>query len=67
VVGVLYGLILGIIRWGDRWVDKGAGPPLLLHHETCEHDLTPVLVCAHCHEEARPEDVRYHDGPGANT
>jgi len=62
----LYGLILGIIRWGDRWLDKGAGPPLLLHHEACKHDLTPVLVCDHCREEARPEDVTYRDGPGAN-
>ncbi len=61
----LYGLILGIIRWGDRWLDGGGGAPLLLHHESCGHDLTPVTVCAHCGEEVKPPEVTYRDGPGA--
>ncbi len=61
----LYGIILGVIRWGDRWLDGGAGAPLLLHHESCGHDLTSVTVCAHCGEEVKPIDVTYRDGPGA--
>ena len=60
----LYGIILGVIRWGDRWLDDGAGAPLLLHHVSCGHDLTSVTACAHCGEEVKPQDGTYRDGPG---
>jgi len=42
-----------------------AGPPLILYHTLCEHQLTPAMVCAHCGEAIDIRQVHYEPGPGA--
>lgn len=44
----LYPAIVLLMRWGDRWLDDGAGPPLDLVHVPCGHVTKPVLRCEHC-------------------
>lgn len=44
----LYPLILELIRWGDRWLDGGAGPPLITYHRPCGCRLTPRITCDQC-------------------
>lgn len=61
----LYPVIVTLIRWGDRWLGREDGPPLLLHHEPCGERLTGSFVCEHCGVEIRAQDVRYDAGPGA--
>lgn len=61
----LYQPIVAILRWGDEHLSGPEGPPLVLRHETCGHDSAPLLVCAHCREPIRPEDMRPEPGPGA--
>jgi DNA-binding HxlR family transcriptional regulator len=51
-------------RWGDRWLGTADGPPVLLHHETCEHETQADVVCAHCREPLRAADVTARLGPG---
>ena len=57
-------VLLGLLRWGDRHAAPN-GPPLLLTHTTCGHELEPVLICAHCQQALTPGSVEGHPGPGA--
>ena len=61
----LHPVIMSLLRWGDRWTAGAAGPPLLLEHKTCGHEMTPIMVCPHCREEITARTVRAHPGPGA--
>jgi hypothetical protein len=36
----------------------------VLHHDTCDHDTTTRLVCAHCNCELELADVSATLGPG---
>src|ERR1700674_3118054 len=33
----LYGVIVGLMKWGDRWAVAQRGPPLTLTHKGCGH------------------------------
>lgn len=59
----LYPVIAALLRWGDRWMDQGAGPPVRLGHRTCGHTMTPMLACSECGEELRPSDLTLRSGP----
>ncbi len=48
----LYPLIAELIRWGDRWLDDGKGPPLITYHRTCGHRLAAKVTCDQCGEAA---------------
>ena len=62
----LFPVITGILVWGDKWLDGGAGAPIALFHETGEpaHALTPELVCATCGAPVRHLDTQFCVGPG---
>jgi len=51
-------VVAAIMRWGDRWLDDGAGPPLVLHHTGCDHDIHAEVVCSSCGEPLALRDVR---------
>ncbi|MDH3689272.1 MAG: helix-turn-helix transcriptional regulator [Gammaproteobacteria bacterium] len=61
----LYASMVSLMRWGDRWLAGAAGPPLIVHHDTCRHDLEPLIVCSHCHTEINMREMSYEPGPGA--
>ena len=46
----LVGVVLVMMRWGDRWTSTGA-PPVRVTHTTCGHETTPVVTCSECKEE----------------
>lgn len=48
----LYPLIAELIRWGDRWLADGKGPPLITYHRTCGHRLEAKITCDQCGEVA---------------
>ena len=60
----LYPVLLAINSWGDRWLSAESGPPVVLHHTTCDHDVQAVVVCAHCEQPLALDDVTAHLGPG---
>jgi DNA-binding HxlR family transcriptional regulator len=62
----LYPIFIAMMRWGDRWLSGGDGPPLVLFHETCGRQTTPVMVCEHCGEPIDAREMRYEPGPGAS-
>lgn len=47
----LYPVILALLQWGDRWFSDERGPPVLLTHSPCGHDLHMVAACSHCGDE----------------
>lgn len=60
----LYPLLLALVRWGDKWMDDGRGPPVLHQHKTCGHLFHPETVCSECHAPIDPRDVTPIAGPG---
>ena len=44
----LYPVVVSILRWGDRWMSGGAGPPVELRHRACGHVMLPELACPEC-------------------
>jgi len=60
----LYPVILALLRWGDTWLAGDDGPPVVLHHTTCDHDTHAEVVCSVCGEPLRARDVRPRLGPG---
>ena len=60
-------LLLVMVRWGDRWADDGAGPPVLYRHRACGEISRPELRCAHCGDPMHASDVDVLPGPGART
>lgn len=55
----LYPVLLALMRWGDRWAADEMGPPMVLTHKACGHDVMPVLTCPECGEEVRARDMAW--------
>src|SRR2546423_2074940 len=59
-----YPVLAAMIAWGARWLAGEEGPPIVLHHAPCGHDMTARVVCSECGEPIRVKDVRARIGPG---
>ena len=59
--------LAAIIRWGDRWLDGGEGPPMVLRHKHCGHATEAVVRCAECAGELSVRDVTVEPGPGMDA
>jgi DNA-binding HxlR family transcriptional regulator len=60
----LFPVLAAINSWGDRWLASEAGIPVVLHHTSCDHDSSAVVVCSHCRAELELPDVEVRLGPG---
>lgn len=54
----LYGSMIVMMHWGDKWLSRGK-PPLILRHRPCQHDFFARVVCSECGEELDPRQVEY--------
>lgn len=54
----LYGPLIAMMAWGDRWLSSGK-PPLILTHLDCDSDFTPTVACDHCRQPIEAHDMRY--------
>jgi DNA-binding HxlR family transcriptional regulator len=59
-----YPVLAAMIAWGDRWLSGEEGPPIVLRHKACGHDMTAKVVCSECGEPVQARDVRARLGPG---
>jgi DNA-binding HxlR family transcriptional regulator len=57
-------VIAAIMRWGDTWLAGDDGPPVVLHHRACDHDMQADVVCSHCGGSLAAPDVIGRPGPG---
>ena len=63
----LHPVLMALTAWGDQWMDRGAGPPMLLRHQRCGHTMRPTMVCSECGEPVAAQDVQPLPGPGLAT
>ena len=58
------GVLAALMRWGDRWLDRGKGPPVQLRHRRCGAPTHAEVVCAECGEPLALADLDFELGPG---
>jgi DNA-binding HxlR family transcriptional regulator len=63
----LFAAIVILMQWGDHHLPHPQGPPIVLHHQSCDQTAEPVLVCAHCRQEITAHNVTPEPGPGFRT
>lgn len=56
-------LLLVMARFGDRWLDGGAGPPVIYRHRTCGHIAHVDLRCSHCGQPIHTDNIDVLPGP----
>ncbi|HYB34458.1 MAG TPA: helix-turn-helix domain-containing protein [Mycobacterium sp.] len=61
----LFPVVVTLMQWGDRWAADEAGPPVVLRHHDCEHQVSVRLCCDAGHGPLAPRDVHAVPGPGA--
>ena len=49
--------VLMIWQWELQWGERDVALPARLEHLTCGRLFSPLLVCAHCEQEVRLEDL----------
>ena len=54
----LYPVLMTMLRWGDRWMDDGGGPPLRHRHTDCGRHFHAALHCSECGEPLDPRAIR---------
>lgn len=59
-----FGVIMAMVRWGDRWLSGEDGPPVVFRHDRCGHDSHAEVVCSECGEPMTSENTRARLGPG---
>jgi DNA-binding HxlR family transcriptional regulator len=55
----LYGPLIAMLAWGDRWLASSKGPPLILTHRDCGKDFTPLVICDRCRKPVASHDMGY--------
>ena len=55
----LYPVLLALLQWGDKWFSDERGPPVLLTHRPCGHDLHMQVTCSHCGGELTLSNSRF--------
>ena len=63
----LYPAIVLLMRWGDRWLDEGNGPPLTLTHRLCDSPVSPVLTCNVCGKPINARDMDWQCGGSSRS
>ncbi len=55
----LYGPLIAMLAWGDRWLVGPKGPPLILTHRDCGKDFTPLVICDRCRTPVASLEMGY--------
>ena len=53
----LYPVLVSLLRWGDHWMPDDDGPPVVLRHKHCGHEVHPELACPECGEWVGARDM----------
>lgn len=54
-----YPALLMLMQWGDKYYASPEGPPLLLTHRPCGHELDAIVVCSECRAPVEARDVTF--------
>jgi DNA-binding HxlR family transcriptional regulator len=61
----LMNVLLVLMDWGDRWISKDEGAPMLLRHEACRKRARAKVTCSACGKPLSAHQVQIAPGPGA--
>ncbi len=59
----LYGVLIELMKWGNRWSPNPEGPALLLRHRDCGQVIEPSLVCPECGDGVNAWTLEALPGP----
>jgi len=59
----LYGILIELMKWGNRWSPNPEGPAVVLRHRGCGSVVEPVLACPDCGEPLHAWDLQALPGP----
>jgi DNA-binding HxlR family transcriptional regulator len=59
----LYGILIELMKWGNRWTPGPDGPGVVLRHRSCGAVVEPVLACPECGEPVHARDIEALPGP----
>ena len=59
----LYGILIELMKWGNRWTPQPEGPALVLRHKDCGAVMEPVQACPDCGEQVHAWDLQALPGP----
>lgn len=54
----LWPLLVDMLRWGDKHLDRPGGPPLKLVHKGCGGEMDDHRICQRCGEPLGPRDAK---------
>jgi DNA-binding HxlR family transcriptional regulator len=54
----LYGPLITMMAWGDKWRANGK-VPLILTHVDCGHDFIPTVICSECYKPIGAHAMQY--------
>ena len=63
----LYPVLMALVRWGDRWLADGRGPPIEHRHKQCGHVMHMEAVCSECGDRLDPRAVEVRPGPALRS
>src|SRR5262249_35152871 len=58
-------VLLALLRWGDSYTARPAGPPLETVHDDCGEPFHMVPTCSECGGELDWRHIHSRPGPGA--
>lgn len=59
----LSGVLIELMKWGNRWAPRDEGPGLVLRHRGCGAVIEPVHACPECGEPLHARDLQAVPGP----
>jgi DNA-binding HxlR family transcriptional regulator len=59
----LYGILIELMKWGNRWSPNEEGPAVVLRHRDCGAVIEPALTCPDCGQEVHAWDLQALPGP----
>ena len=59
----LYGILIELMKWGNRWAPNPEGPAVELRHRGCGAVIEPQLSCPECGEAVHAWDLQAVPGP----
>jgi DNA-binding HxlR family transcriptional regulator len=53
----LFPFVVLLSQWAVRWLDADVRQPVVLCHRVCGEVLRGAMVCGHCGESLRPNEI----------
>ncbi len=63
----LSGILIELMKWGNRWAPNPEGPALLLRHRDCGSVIEPAHACPACGEQVHPWNLEALAGPATTA